>query len=352
MSDLEKKYAEVLGGSDTGTLSDAEEKSSPGIDGAYEQADYEAKGDDAFDPRDESTHPEDKGDKEIADGADKEETEEEAGEEKGSEEEKKDDEGSEAEADEEPEDSEEEIDPVLVTAARNAGLTDEDIIELAETKPAVLQAIAKADAEARSSIAKKAPAQTEVAKTEEKASTKKMTPLEHLNFNTVFLDLPEGVGEMLDDIKTRFNTVVDETNDLRKKVGDHGQDLTSVKASEQAAMIQRIDGFFDSVSEEMPVFGKTDSLTQEQVDARIEAYSVAEAMQKQHGTNLLDGLKTGVNALKGKRSETKLKAKLIKDLSKNSKRMTARPGSKKKSVKHKSEEAAGMAAIDGVMEGW
>ena len=144
------------------------------------------------------------------------------------------------------------------------------------------------------------------------------------------LDLDPDVEQLIKKLESGFNKMADRVTQLQQSQQDGKGDVESLKASAQQQANQRVDSFFDSVSEDVPALGNTKKgLSKAEVEARQYCHSIAHAVQGAQGITDAEAFKIGVNALKGQVTESKLKAKLIGDINNQKKRFTSRPKGRK-----------------------
>ncbi|KKM76941.1 hypothetical protein LCGC14_1375020, partial [marine sediment metagenome] len=252
MKELNKTYDDILGQGEPVVATEDPKEPAKG-DPAYSDPDYSGQGGgDKVDPRDPSTFPKKKDDEPEPESDD---------------------------GDNEPEGSEEQeeyedIPDELVAAGRQAGFSDEEIIDLDATNPAALKALAKAYKQATGPEVKKE------ARTEPKAAAdaepEKKTEELALKLDLAGLD---------DELSRVAGPIQDVVTKLIKQVavleGELGKTRNVVDAGEQhrqAEGIRRIDAFFDSKAKEVPGLGTSGELTEAETDARIYAWRIAKAM--------------------------------------------------------------------------
>lgn len=305
-----------------------------GSDGAYDQEDYSDDAGGGEDPRDEQ----------AKNSEDLEHNEDDAG---------MDDEldaAEEAKSDESSDDDdtvEEEIPMRLVEAGRRANLADDVIVELAETKPHVLEALARSQEEAlRISGRNRTDEVEDAALQGGKKSEKSLGKIE-LNLDE------EDEFDFSPKAKKVIEELVGRVNALTGIIETHDESFERFQKQSQAEGSRRIDEFFDRVSKDVPLLGTSKALTKEQKDARLFAYRVAIGTQQAYNGQIGDeeALAIGVNALKGQLTEQQVKAKIVSDLDRNKKRFMARPKGRRQSTdgRHKSIEERSLAAIDKVL---
>lgn len=326
MNELNKTYDEILGAGEPVVATEEPKEPAKG-DAAYGNLDYSGQSGDKVDPRDPSTFPE-----------------------------KKDDEPEPEPDDNEPEgsvkDTEEyeDIPDELVAAGRQAGFSDEEIIDLDATNPAVLTALVKAYKQATGPEVKKA-AQVEpkaVADTEPKKKD------EELALNLDLAGLDDELSRVAGPVQDVVTKLIKQVADLKDDLGKTRNVVDAGEQHRQAEGIRQIDAFFDSRAKEVPELGKSGELTETETDARIYAWRIAKAMVNDSNGELAMGeaLKVGVNALRGQTNEVKLKARIASDLNKRKKQFTARPRGSRRTGggSAKTEKERGMAAIDEVLD--
>jgi hypothetical protein len=296
MDKLNAVYNSILGGGEPLTAEDDARSAGLG-DEAYLQEDYSDDEGSGQDPRDESTlknEDETELDDETVDAQD---AEKEAG----------------------TDDSEEEelIPDHLVAAGRAARLDDKTIIELAETRPEILEALAAAQESARRAV---------IPQTQDKAkdTEKKEDALDPIPDDLGMDD--EDYDDLSPKVKNTLKQLADRVNKLTETVTQQSQGIGQIQQKAQQEAIRKVDEFFDKQTKELPQLGVSAKLTQEQADARLYAFRIARGAQQAFGGTLSDedALMIGVNALKGQMKDSQLKAKLVSDLNKNKKRFTSR----------------------------
>lgn len=327
MTELNKTYDEILGQGEPVVATEDPKEPAKG-DPAYSDPDYSGQGGgDKVDPRDPSTFPE-----------------------------KKDGEPEPEPNDNEPEGSEEnteeyeDIPDELVAAGRQAGFSDEEIIDLDATNPAALKALAKAYKQATGPEVKKAaPAEPKAA-----ADAEPEKKAEELALNLDLAGLDDELSRVAGPVQDVVTKLIKRVADLSDELGKTRNVVDAGEQHRQAEGIRQIDAFFDSQAKEVPGLGTSGKLTETETDARIYAWRIAKAMVNDSNGELVMGeaLKIGVNALKGQTTEVKLKARLASDLNKRKHKFTARPRGSRRTDKDsaKTEKERGMAAIGEVLD--
>ena len=306
-----------------------------GSDGAYDQEDFSDDAGNGADPRDEQTqnsegldqNEDDAGTEDELDGADEADSNE--------------------TSDDDDDAGEEEIPMRLVEAGRRANLADDVIVELAETKPHVLEALARSQEEAiRVPRQNRTNEADDAALQGDKKSEKGLKKIElNLDEDDEF-DFSPKAKKVIEELVGRVNS-------LTGIIETHDQSFERFQKQSQAEGSRRIDEFFDRVSKDVPLLGTSKSLTKEQKDARLFAYRVAIGTQQAYNGEIGDeeALAIGVNALKGQLTEQQVKAKIVSDLDRNKKRFMARPKGRRQSTdgRHRSVEERSLEAIDKVL---
>ncbi len=322
MDKLNEVYDGILGETgDSIATTESEPEAKAKGDPAYQDPDYSGQKGDKVDPRDPTTFPEKDAEPEP------------------------DDEPQGPEVDEEYED----IPDELVAAGRQAGLTDEEIIDLDAEKPAVLKALAEAQKRAIGPAQeKRAPA--EPAPAPDKKPEPKAESLE-LKFDLPGLD--DELSQVAGPVQEVVNKLLNRVTQLEEGLGKTQAGMADVEKGREAEMFRQVDVFFDNQAEQLPELGNTKDLKQPHVDARIFAWNVANDLMTGSGgkTSLQDALAIGVNALRGRVSETKLKARVVSELNKQKSKFSPRPrGSRRGPDKPKGEEERGLAAINEILD--
>lgn len=322
MTKLNEAYDAVLGPGEPVVAIDEPKEPAKG-DPAYADPDYSGKGDNKVDPRDPTTFP------------------------------KKDEPDPEPDEDGEPEGSEqyEDIPDDLVAAGRQAGFSDEEIIDLDATNPAVLTALAKAYGQAKGPPAAEKAAPAEPAPKADTAPEKKA---EELALKLDLAGLNDDESRIAGPVQDVVNKLIQQVAELKGELDKTKVTVDAGEQSRQAEGNRQIDVFFDNVAKEVPELGTSGKLTEKETDARIYAWRIANAIVKDSDgkVTMNEALQVGVNALRGQVSEVKLKARLASDLNKSKSRFTARPrGSRSRPGDTKqTEEQRGIAAIGKVLD--
>jgi hypothetical protein len=315
MDKLNEVYNQVLG---EGPAIEEQEAGAPPVgtqDGAYSQEDYGDDAEDGTDPRDPSTM------QEAEELQDTDEYEEE----------------------EVDDDEYEEIPVRLVEAGRAANLSERDIIELSETHPEALEALARAQEKPTPSPA---PPQQNVRQEDQTQEP----PAE--GFEPLKLDFTEDDRDELGERSMSIiNKLVDKVNTLGSKVAEQSNVTQGIQEQSVQAKIQAVDNTFDGLAEEIPALGSASNLTEDQRANRIFAFGAArEAMRAYGNLTMEQALTIGANALRGQQTDTQVKAKIISDLNKNKKRFINRGRGQRKAKPRKSVEERALEAINGVLD--
>ena len=329
MEELNAKYDEILGTGEPLKDEGGSEESMTEKDSAYGQEDYMDDAGDGTDPREEDDDDLGFEDEDELTGAGSDEDDDKAGG-------KDDDAGADDVA-------KEEIPQRLVDAARISGMSDDEIIELSEEHPVALEAIARAQ-EARRSIGTQQ-------KTVQKDASQQETDKTSSGFKPLELDLTsEDEEEMGSKAVSMIKQLTETVNNLGGKLEQQESSLGRVEQETQSERVRQIDNHFDTVADKVPELGKTVSLTEEQKLNRIFVVNTAQQAMRVYGLSDKDALAMGVNALKGQKSEAKVKNDLVRDLDKNKKRFTARPRTRNKAEGKRSTKDRALEAIDSILD--
>ena len=313
---LNEVYDEVLGKGPAIEELSPEAPPAGQPDGAYSQEDYSDDAEDGTDPRDPSTELSEE--EEDLLGADDEFE------------------------DEEVDDEEyEEIPERLLEAGRIANLSERDIVELSESHPEALEALARTQ---EAVVATPIPQQSVV-----KEAPANETPVE--GFQPLKLDLTEDDRDELGERSvTIIDSLVKKVNELGSQVQKNGQTTAAIQQNSIEDKNRGIDEHFDKLSKDIPGLGKLAAgLTADEKANRIFAAKTAHAaMQSYGGLTLEQALTKGASALRG--DETKVKAKLVADLERNKKRFTSRGRGQKRGTPRKSVDERAVEAISKVLD--
>jgi len=321
-TDLEKIYAEVIGGAPLDTSGDSDLSSGQGDSGetpaeksvgdaAYKQPKYDGTGSDR-DPREDFIEDDDKpweeGDPEPEENENK---------------------ASSKKSADKDEDEFEPIPDHLVEAGRLSGLSDDEIVKLAENQPGVLEKMAKNFAEVRN-----LPRPNAGEKGDKKAveAANKEDALPSLDLEIDEDELDENGIKMAKYLKTVVPSLTKKIEALEAKLQTHEKDIGGVKEVAQAEAIRRIDSYFDQRAEDLPALGNVKSLTESQKQARIAVHRTAVMLQRGSDGQIEDeqALSMAIAMVRGQISDSKNKAKIISDLSSRKQRFMARPSHGKK----------------------
>lgn len=329
---LKKVYEDILGpgdevGEDTKTIVG---------DDAYKDEDYTGEsleeGVDDIDPREEGDEEEENEEEDEEDNSDEfDEDSEESPEGEDSEEEDEDETGF--------------IPDSLVEAGRQAGLTDDEIIELDAANPALLDKYIKAN--------NRSEEQKIVVPDTKKTEEKEREALKKLNIDVSLLELDENTASAITPIQETLNKLVDRITELEGELGNTAKGVSDLSKGQEAEFSKQIDSFFDSKVKQVPAFGTTKTMSKEQATARSEAWEVAKSIHNgSDGAIGIDkALEISVNAIKGGGDEKRMKKSIVKELTGNKKRFTSRPrGGRKKGKERRTEEQRAVAAIDKVLD--
>jgi hypothetical protein len=327
---LDETYNEILGTGGT-SLEEMDESGTHQEDGAYSQEDYSDDAGDGSDPREGDDDGLGLDDDDASDEALEEDDDEQADEE--------DDDGA---GDEE----ETEIPQRLVDAGRLANLSDDAIVELAESRPEALEALARTQEFARQTqdSQQQETDKKDESKKEQDSSIGKFKPLELELTDDDEEEMGSKAVEMIRELTKTVNTLGSELNNQQKSLGN-------VQQNAEMDKLRQIDVHFDSLADKVPELGKTGSLTKEQRQNRIFALSTASQAQRVYGiADEQKALAIGVKALQGQSTEAQTKEKLIRDLDKNKKRFTNRARNRTKQGKKMSVQDRAMNRITEILD--
>ena len=328
MSELNKVYTEILGAGPEIQDDSSGSGARRDVDGAYVDEDYSDDAGDGKDPREDDLNEEDEdlvGDTGSDD--DNDDIEDDGVE-------KDDDDGYEA------------IPDRLVQAGRQANLSDDAIVELSESRPEVLEALARAQ---EAAVQRTQQANQSHKAQEDKDSTQNRGD----GFEPIKLEFTDDdEDEMGPRAMKLIKTLADQVNKLGGQVNEQNNSLNSVQQQTENERIRQIDSYFDKLSDEIPDLGKTGSLTERQKQSRVFAFKTARNAMESFGIrDDEEALAMGAKALKGQKSDAQVKRRLIEDLDKNKKRFTARGHSRKRPDSKMTVEQRAMAAINRVLDG-
>lgn len=237
-----------------------------------------------------------------------------------------------------------------VDVARSLGYSDDQIVQLAESNPRVLEDMVKLHT-ARQAV----PSQGEV-----KRDTQEPKPAEKLeHVNIPGLDkMPAESQAALTAMLQAHNAMIDKLNAQNEQLAKVQETETKKTVEEQAAYERKIDSYFDSISEHLPEVGKG-NVDQSQQLARQEIYGIAYMLQQTRGVDLDTALDEasymwGLSKYDLDDLEKQAEERVREKLNKNKKRFTPRPGGQKTNKKYRNmdEEALDILGkgLDGLFE--
>lgn len=325
IDDLNKVYDEILGAGEP--LVEEEGSTGAGqspVDGAYVQDDYLDDAGDGTDPRDD-----------VLDDSDEEKT---------------DDDDVDVMDDEKDDDTDDdyiEIPQRLVDAGRQANLSDEVIEELAESRPEVLEAMARSFEAAQSAT------QRQRQESGDSRERDRQKPEEDVRgFKPLKIDFDEDdIEELGPKAMGIINKLTDTVNQLGEQVNVQSQSIGNVERQGEIEKIRSIDSHFDSLSEEIQELGTSSNLTDEQKRNRVFAFNVARAAMTTYGvSDEREALTIGAKALLAQKKDSQVKEQLIRDLDRNKKRFISRGRNRQRPAPKRSMEERALAAIDKVLD--
>ena len=240
------------------------------------------------------------------------------------------------------EDEKEPIPDNLVKAGRAYGLTDETIIDLSESHPDALEAMARSYERLQAgSVLHPAPEQ---APPKQPESPK---PMDKISVDVSGFD--EDTGKTIKNMESTVNKLVDANNELRRELFTVNSGLSATQASEQARRVSYIDGLFDKVAD-FPELGKTGALDTGQKTLRGDIYDVALRWQRRSGGSFESNLERAATSFRGLtgRSTTpdKKERDVVDKLNRRKQKFTARPTGQKTTQKFANSDEKAMSAMD------
>jgi len=233
-----------------------------------------------------------------------------------------------------------------VDIARKLGYSDEEIIKTAEDHPERLENMVKLYSEPSLS-------QREMPKVEVQKEEKKETPkLDHIKIDDLG-DLEPESAKAVSAILKAHNALIDHTNKQAESLDRLGEQTAGIERKGQEEAVGKIDAFFDDASEHLPELGKVGSLTVDQAKARTEVYGIANIFQNTRGVSERKALEDatylfGLGKIDLDTVEKEAEERVKEKLNKQKKKMSPKPGGKKKVEK---PEYGKDAALDTLSQG-
>lgn len=325
LKDLESKYDSILG-SAGGPISESSDSPSgesdtanSKVDSAYKQPAYDGGDSDGVDPRDPSTQKKAENKSNANEGKELDDAEED---------------GDELESDDSSDDKGQDMEPIpegQVQAGRAAGLSDDEIIDLAENNPNVLKKLASVVAFKQSQFAGDSPVKDSLkGDQDEKGQGKaaaKTKVFEKLEIDVEEFDMDDDAKKAFGKMQGGFNKMAEIIDELNSRLENSEAQLTGVAGRQQIETRRRVDNFYDTASAEISVLGNgtKSALTADNIAARNEVQKVAYAYQKVNNSTDEEALQIGINALKGKLSKKELTDSLVQGLQRRKATSTFRP---------------------------
>jgi len=231
------------------------------------------------------------------------------------------------EVDEEDEETEEvPIPQDQVDIARKLGYSDDDIVQLAESNPERLEKMV--ELYSKPSLPQRETKQVEVPKKEDSAK------LEHIAVDGLE-DLEPEASKIISTLLKAHNDGIDDRNRMKEALDKLGEQTSTINEQNQQVEVARIDSYFDGVSEHIPEFGNTTSLTSKQGKVREEVYGMAQIIKNSRGISEADAMEQatlmyGLSLVDLDTLEKQAEGKVMEKLNKQKKKMSPRPGGKKK----------------------
>jgi len=230
-----------------------------------------------------------------------------------------------------------------VDVGRQLGLTDEQIVSLAENNPAALERMV----EKFHSKLRIEPSPVQESAKEEVENKVSESKLSKLNL--------EDFGELSPDAKVIMEKMVDKLNPVIESINQQQEKFQSVEEKERIEFIQQVDSIFDKLNEDFESFGNSSSLTKEEMETRTDVYSLASALMNSRKLGLNEAVekaslmwavdKFGLDSFQKAAEET-----VKEEINKNKKRFIARPGGKKTKQKFASKDEEALATLEAGME--
>ena len=212
----------------------------------------------------------------------------------------------------------------FLTAARAAGMTDNDIQEYSIYSDEDLKELIPF-------LSKEEP-QQEIAPADEPTKAQEVPPI---------LEKDEAFQLMKEEQDKRISAL---ESQLKKVSEDR-------VASEQREFFNQVNDAFDKASEKFEVFGKTEELpifpagprkgelipTSPAYKARAEVLNIANILMA-GGMQVKDAMGTAIDTYKGRSLEEEVKRKIVKDLRRNSKKLSAKRSGKETVKTFENEE--------------
>jgi hypothetical protein len=236
-----------------------------------------------------------------------------------------------------PEEESEPIPSEQVEAGYAAGLTEEVIVQLAETNPAVLKALAEFRSRA------KEPASVEEI-SEEKVEGP--TVLEYVKSPELdFKD--EKVKDLFAGLVGNQNRLIDQLNQVNQVLHENKMTVLQTQKAESEKFDAFVDNYLDAKVKDCPAIGLSRSLGGEQLQTRQGIFAIAKVLSK--GTweeRLGTALKMWNVQGSGDEAERKLAAKLDGQ----KKKFSPRPGGQKSTKDTRTAQERAMVEFDEIAE--
>lgn len=224
-----------------------------------------------------------------------------------------------------------------VDIARKLGYSDDDIVQLAESNPERLEKMV--ELYSKPDLPQRETKQVEVPKKEESAK------LEHVVVDGLE-DLEPEAAKIISTLLKAHNDGIDDRNRMKEALDKLGEQTSTINEQNQQVEVARIDSYFDDVSEHIPEFGNTASLTSKQSKVREEVYGMAQIIKNSRGIGEVDAMEQatlmyGLSLVNLDDLEKQAEGRVMEKLNKQKKKMSPRPGGKKKveKIEHGKEAA-------------
>jgi hypothetical protein len=231
-----------------------------------------------------------------------------------------------------------------VDIARKLGYSDEEIIKTAEDHPERLENMVRLYSEP-SLIQRELP-QVEVQKEEKKEVPK----LDQIKLDDLG-DLDPDSAKVVTTLLKAHNDLIAHTNKQSEELQRLGEQSAGIEKKEQQKVNNKIDLYFDGASDDLPELGKTATLTPAQAKVRTEVYGISKILQNTRGMSDAKALEEatllfGLSKVDLETIEKEAEEKVKEKLNKQKKKMSPRPGGKKKVEKPVHGKDVAMEALE------
>lgn len=230
---------------------------------------------------------------------------------------------------EEQDEKKEEIPDSWVVAGREAGLSDDEIVALADSTPKALEALVNRK------VVQPQPQPQETIETQIEDKS-----LKHVEF-TIPQTVDGDTRKLFEQVMSVNNQLVDRLNEAQSKLDNFEDRSRQHEQAIVAAEDKAIDDFFDSQVENLPALGTNETLTDAQLAVRKEVYQLANVIS---GSSREDRLEKAIRAYNGIHGEAE--KNLARKLYKNKTRFSPRPQGRKTNMQFKSDDERAMHVLE------